>query len=431
MIRDDYAGPGGWSEGLALLGLSDVGIEWDRWACATRAAAGHATIRADLATYRPGTPAGGWWGYLASPPCQTFSAAGSGAGRAVLPELVAAVDGEDWSAIDRHDDRTRHVLIAARSALTLGAEWVALEQVPAVLPVWEAVARRLRSRCYQAWTGVLVAADYGVPQARRRAILIASRTRAVTAPEPTHAAAPTDTLFGPALQRWVSMADALGWGIGEEPAATVTAGGTGSGGGVEVFGSADYRQRLKRLAVDRRTNSSGPKGTVVPTALVPVDRPAPTLTSNTHLWRLRPGLTESQPNRRTYGMGEPAPTIAMGHVAAGWCWERPATAACADPRLAAPWPPRPRRRRTAVRPRLGAAHRPGGAAAPVVPRRPPGAGVDDRAVPAGRQRRAAAARRPRDCRSDRAHRPAPPPPRSRVVTVPLPDTSTPTPKETP
>ena len=318
MIRDDYAGPGGWTEGLAMLGLSDVGIEWDRWACATRAAAGHATIRADLATYRPGTPAGGWWGFLASPPCQTFSAAGSGAGRAVLPELVAAVDGEDWSAIDRHDDRTRHVLIAARSALTLGAEWVALEQVPPVLPVWEAVARRLRTRGYRAWCGVLVATDYGVPQTRRRAILIASRTRAVSAPEPTHAEHPAATLFGPALPRWVSMADALGWGIGEEPAATVTAGGTGSGGGVEVFGSADYRQRLKRLAVDRRTNSRGPKGTVVPTALVPVDGPAPTLTSNTHLWRLRPGLTESQPNRRTYGMGEPAPAV------------------CADPRIAAP-----------------------------------------------------------------------------------------------
>lgn len=337
MIRDDYAGPGGWSEGLALLGLRDIGIEWDRWACATRAAAGHATIRADLATYRPGAPAGGWWGFLASPPCQTFSAAGSGAGRAVLPELVAAVDGEDWSAIDRHDDRTRHVLIAARNALTLGAEWVALEQVPPVLPVWEAVARRLHSRGYRAWCGVLVATDYGVPQTRRRAILIASRTRAVTAPEPTHAAAPTDTLFGPALQRWVSMADALGWGIGEEPAATVTAGGTGSGGGVEVFGSADYRQRLKRLAVDRRTNSRGPKGTLVPTALVPVDGPAPTLTSNTHLCRLRHSFGESSPDSWTdhrVPIDRPAPTVET--KARGWCWERPATAVCADPRLAAP-----------------------------------------------------------------------------------------------
>lgn len=337
MIRDDYAGPGGWSEGLALLGLSDVGIEWDRWACATRAAAGHATIRADLATYRPGTPAGGWWGFLASPPCQTFSAAGSGAGRAVLPELVAAVDGEDWSAIDRHDDRTRHVLITARNALTLGAEWVALEQVPPVLPVWEAVARRLHSRGYRAWCGVLCAADYGVPQTRRRAILIASRARAVSAPEPTHAEHPAATLFGPALPRWVSMADALGWGIGEEPAATVTAGGTGSGGGVEVFGSADYRQRLKRLAGDRRTNSRGPKGTMVPTALVPVDRPAPTLTSNTHLWRLRHSFGESSPESWTdhrVPVDRPAPTVET--KAQGWVWERPATTVCADPRLAAP-----------------------------------------------------------------------------------------------
>ena len=296
MIRDDYAGPGGWSEGLAMLGLSDVGLEWDAAACATRAAAGHATIRADLTGYEPGTPVGGWWGFLASPPCQTFSAAGSGAGRAVLPELVAAVDGEDWSAIDRHDDRTRHVLIAARNALTLGAEWVALEQVPPVLPVWEAVARRLRARGYRAWCGVLCAADFGVPQTRRRAILIASRTRAVTAPEPTHAEHPAVTLFGPALPRWVSMADALGWD-----------------------GTIEH-QRGAGMA-ERHGGSRTPRST---------DRPAPTL------WRLRPGLTESQPNRRTYGMGEPAPTIAMGHDAASWCCERPATTVCADPRLAAP-----------------------------------------------------------------------------------------------
>jgi DNA (cytosine-5)-methyltransferase 1 len=48
VILDLFAGPGGWSEGLRELGLADVGIEIDRWACATRAAAGHATIRADV-----------------------------------------------------------------------------------------------------------------------------------------------------------------------------------------------------------------------------------------------------------------------------------------------------------------------------------------------------------------------------------------------
>jgi DNA (cytosine-5)-methyltransferase 1 len=38
-ILDLFAGPGGWSEGLRLLGLADVGIETDDATCATRAAA--------------------------------------------------------------------------------------------------------------------------------------------------------------------------------------------------------------------------------------------------------------------------------------------------------------------------------------------------------------------------------------------------------
>lgn len=60
MIRVDYAGPGGACEGLRTLGLTPVGIEWDAAACATRAAAGHLTIRADLATYRPPKATGAW-----------------------------------------------------------------------------------------------------------------------------------------------------------------------------------------------------------------------------------------------------------------------------------------------------------------------------------------------------------------------------------
>ena len=51
MIVDLYAGPGGWDEGLRTLGITDVvGLEWDEAACLTRAAAGHRTIRTDVAT---------------------------------------------------------------------------------------------------------------------------------------------------------------------------------------------------------------------------------------------------------------------------------------------------------------------------------------------------------------------------------------------
>src|SRR5690348_8677042 len=51
LVLDLFAGPGGWSEGAAAVGLVDIGIEHDLAACQTRAAAGHLTIRADVSAY--------------------------------------------------------------------------------------------------------------------------------------------------------------------------------------------------------------------------------------------------------------------------------------------------------------------------------------------------------------------------------------------
>lgn len=235
MIRVDYAGPGGACEGLRTLGLEPVGIEWDAAACATRAAAGHLTIRADLATYRPYHRPGSVAGYWASPPCQTFSTAGKGDGRDQLDDLAAVIHAERWADADLFDDKTRHVIDAARTAVELTPEWVAMEQVPAVLPLWRALAHVLERHGYSTWCGVLCAADFAVPQTRRRAILMASRVSAVSPPVPTHAERPG--MFGEAP--WVSMADALGW----------------SG------------------LLDRRQQADG-----VPVRMVPTDEPAPTLT---------------------------------------------------------------------------------------------------------------------------------------------------------
>lgn len=113
----------------------------------------------------------------------------------------------------------------------LRPEWIAMEQVPAVLPLWQQYAEILRGWGYSTWAGVVNAADYGVPQARQRAILIASQVRAVSAPAPTHARDPLgDDLFGSCLPRWVSMAEALGWGYVARPAPVVSGGGTYTGG---------------------------------------------------------------------------------------------------------------------------------------------------------------------------------------------------------
>ena len=45
------------------------------------------------------------------------------------------------------------------------------------------------------WAGNVDAADYGVPQNRVRAILLAHRERKVTRPQPTHTKAPEPSLF--------------------------------------------------------------------------------------------------------------------------------------------------------------------------------------------------------------------------------------------
>lgn len=188
---DLFAGPGGWDEGAKRVGLTTVGLEWDHAACQTAVAAGHPRIRCDVAQY-PTQPFKGIQGLIASPPCQDFSLAGKRAGL--------------------NGDRGQLVWQALRWADELRPEWIAFEQVPPVLPIWQHVAHAMRGWGYSVWTGVLCAADYGVAQERYRAILMASRSTRVTPPEPTHSEHGDDGgLFGQSRAKWVSMADALGW----------------------------------------------------------------------------------------------------------------------------------------------------------------------------------------------------------------------------
>lgn len=69
-ILDLFAGPGGWSHSLNVLGARDVGLEWDEWACKTRAAAGQLTIRTDVALYPVWPFLGKTAGLIASPPAR-------------------------------------------------------------------------------------------------------------------------------------------------------------------------------------------------------------------------------------------------------------------------------------------------------------------------------------------------------------------------
>lgn len=282
MILDLFAGPGGWSEGLRSLGLSDIGIEWDAAACKTRAAAGHRTIRADVAQYPTAPFVGKVTGLIASPPCTAFSTAGKQAGTAVLDELVGAIRGRVWGALRDHPATVWLPLEVGRWVDALRPEWVACEQVPPALPLWEAYQPWLRSLGYSVWCGVLNAADFGIPQTRRRAFLMASRVGVVCPPEPTHAENPAPSLFGPAQQPWVSMAEGLGWGMTERPATTFCG---GNEGGPDLAGGSGARERIaaeKRGGgvVRTRAASGRSRDEFVMT------QPSRTLTGKTRSWEV-------------------------------------------------------------------------------------------------------------------------------------------------
>jgi len=212
-----FAGPGGLDHGAEQCGIRSVGIEWDANAVATRYAAGLPTIHGDVTKYGPAVsiPAGSSVG----PPCQTFTVAGNGEGRAELERVIDAVKrmGGRQPVDPREfaDPRTALVLEPLRWALAdfeHAYNAIVLEQVPQVLPVWQAYADVLREEGYSVATGILRAEQYGVPQTRRRAVLVARLDREVALPAPTHRPyrkGVPQSEGDPHLKPWVSMGEAL------------------------------------------------------------------------------------------------------------------------------------------------------------------------------------------------------------------------------
>jgi DNA (cytosine-5)-methyltransferase 1 len=219
MIIDLFAGPGGIDAAARQLGHPSIGLEWDANAVATRVAAGLATVHGDVRTYgakdfpKSTVLAGG-------PPCQTFTIAGAGAGRLEMGRVIDATKtmaAREQTPAEFADERTGLVLEPLRwalEAIDMGQPYKAiiLEQVQQALPVWQAYAEVLRAEGYSVTTGILRAEQYGVPQTRRRAVLVARLDGQATLPAPTHRpyrkGVPQHE-GDPSLLPWLSMGDVL------------------------------------------------------------------------------------------------------------------------------------------------------------------------------------------------------------------------------
>lgn len=202
-----FAGPGGWSEALRRLGCTSGvhGIELHPLPCETARAAGHARQRADVYSVAPARFTD-VRGIVASPPCPGFSSAGLHIGRrdldALYDLLLCTADGHDHRAdylLTVADPRSLLLVEPMRWLLATGARWLVMEQVPSVEPVFEWYAEALGVvDGWHADVRVLDAADYGVPQQRRRVFFVAVyRPGGVLRwPQPTGERVPAATVLG-------------------------------------------------------------------------------------------------------------------------------------------------------------------------------------------------------------------------------------------
>jgi DNA (cytosine-5)-methyltransferase 1 len=324
MIALDLFAGTGWGVACDTLGIEEYGVEIMPEAVASRERNGMRTIYRDVwmgidgridPTYHTG---GDYDILIASPPCQTFSMAGGGAGRKALDEVLGLIDARaylDVAALrafgEAHDPRTALVLTPLAHVARDVPMYVVFEQVPPVLPVWERCAEEMRKWGYSVWTGNLQAEQYGVPQTRKRAVLIARADGVEAAPPtPTHSRyySRDPKRLDPGVLPWVSMAEALGWGMTERP--FVTAGNAvgraegigGSGGKAAVEREKDRGAWLVGFA--RRADD---KGAATPDG-----------------YRARDLRADTEPAQH------------VTEKARSWTRRRPATTVAADERIAGP-----------------------------------------------------------------------------------------------
>ncbi|RKT52942.1 DNA cytosine methyltransferase [Saccharothrix australiensis] len=187
---DLFAGCGGMTSGFTSAGgyRPVMAVEWDLHAAATYAAnfGEDHTFWSDIAAI-PDSRVPEVDVVVGGPPCQGFSNLGS-----------RDVD-------DPRNSLWREYLRFVRKARP---KVFVIENVDRFLTSTEFALLRAETEGYELSAGLLLAADFGVPQRRRRAIVIGSRVGPVPLPTPTHPRG-----------RWHTVRDVL-TGLPEVPATT-------------------------------------------------------------------------------------------------------------------------------------------------------------------------------------------------------------------
>jgi DNA (cytosine-5)-methyltransferase 1 len=201
-----FAGSGGAALGIEAAGFAHAALcEWDADACATLRAAGlgpvvEGDVR-DLDAIEAVAGSGPLDLLWSSFPCQAFSTAGKRKG--------ASDERNGWPWTVDAIDRFRPGWFLAENVRGLLCHSSEGHPDPMRCPrcyLDEVILPQLRERFAHAGWWLLDAADYGVPQHRRRVILWAG-PRPLAPPEPTHADPATlaqRSMFGPRLAPWVT-----------------------------------------------------------------------------------------------------------------------------------------------------------------------------------------------------------------------------------
>lgn len=206
-VLDTFAGAGGFSVGFELAGAEVIGaIEVDKWACETFKFNHPNTtvLQADITTISDNEIVKTFSNnspnvILGGPPCQGFSICNKNNG-------------------DPKDPRNSLFKEFIRLGRLLKPDVMIMENVPNLVKakterdelVIDIIHTELKQLGYFVESGILEATNYGVPQIRKRLIVVATYTQLANPfPQQTHSTSGQQTLFQGKLQKCPSLWEAI------------------------------------------------------------------------------------------------------------------------------------------------------------------------------------------------------------------------------